>query len=127
MTAQRAPEVLEASTNSPNPGSSTNGSEGQTQDLKEVKGKSHVTTFTIQQHNFPDKLSRIGLALLEAISWLFKGRLSQVTLKTRGIAIRGEEIKSTLISSISGASHLPSLRMFPMCCFLSLPDSAWDW
>ena len=28
-------------------GSSTNGSEGQTHDLKELEGKLHVTTFTI--------------------------------------------------------------------------------
>lgn len=82
-------------------GSSINGSEGQTQGFKKVEGKIRVTTFTIQQYNFPDKLSRVELPLLETISWLFKGRLSQVTLKTRDISIRGEEIKSTLISSIS--------------------------
>ena len=46
-------------------------------------------------------MSRIGLAFLEAVSWLFKGRLSQVTLKTKDVAIRAKEIKSTLISSIS--------------------------
>lgn len=139
LTAQRQPWVLEASTNSPTwwglagarnlvpSGSATSESEGQTQDLKEAKGKIHVTTFITQQRNFPDEPSGTGLALLEAISWLFKGRLFWVPLKTRGIAIRGKEIKSTLISSISGASHLPNLRMFPMCCFLSLPASPRAW
>lgn len=111
LPRERVPEVLETSPNSPTWGGSREpqctlghqlGCQGHTQDLKEAEGKIHVTIFTIQQHNFPDRLSRIELALLEAISWLFKGRLSWVTLKTRDIAIRGKEIKSSLISSISG-------------------------
>lgn len=39
-------------------GSSANESKGRSHDFKGTEGKIHLTPFTIQQHNFPDTLSR---------------------------------------------------------------------